>query len=221
MPLHDLVLRAISEVQARQTQHPRNSLLAIPLRALRLSNQTDVPAFVTLISAMENLGQDMKQLIPVMEKAFQYLGHIKEYLRTLQEVINLEVLTAKEAKADLLSKLWTKLGGYSAELEALERRLELLQKLNEYREKTLVDVGSTHRILRVMSTDSANLGQRWMLEKWASEPLLQVVLMQSLKTGLERLGKVQAYVGSVPPGARNSEHDRDTRTSGGEYLLSS
>ena len=216
MPLHDLVLRAISEVQARQTQNPpRNSLLTIPLWTSRSSNQTDIPVFMTLILAMENLGQDMTLLSPVIERGFQYISGIKENLRRLQEEINQDVLAVMEARADLRSKLWTKLGGYSTELDALDRRLEVFRKLSEYREQTLVDVGSTLRVLRAMSTDSANLRQRWVLQSWTSEPLLQAVLMQSLRTGLERLEKAQAHV-HVRSGAKNSERDRDSRSGGME-----
>ena len=206
----------MSEAHAKHSQHPRNSLLAIPLWNLRPSNQTDIPVFVTLISALENLGQDMKQLIPEMERGFQYIGHIRGYLRMLQETITREISTVTKAKTHLLAKSWTKLGGNRAELEGFERRLELLQRLNEYREQTLVHVGSTLRILRAISTNSANLRQRWVLQNWSAEPLLQVVMMQSLKTGLERLEKAQAHVRHE---ALNSEHDRDSSKT--EFLLSS
>lgn len=148
----------------------------------------------TFTDAMNVLSSSMRRLIVEAEVSMTNLDKLEERLSTLHELVSREDASISSAKSELLSELWTKLGGNRHTLRGYNEHLFLLKYLGSYRKKALVHVVAALQALQAMSEDMEDLRERVAAPELVGERIPVEVHMRSIKGGLERLkeGRIKA-----------------------------
>jgi hypothetical protein len=148
----------------------------------------------TFIEVMSFLSASMQRLILEAELSFANLNNLEEGLSTLHELIAREDISISSAKSELLSELWTKLGGNRRALRGLEEHLLILNNLGNYRRRALVHVVAALQTLQAMSDDLEDLRERVAAPELTCGQIPVEVHMKSIGIGLERLreGRIKA-----------------------------
>jgi len=148
----------------------------------------------TFTEAMDVLSGSMQRLIIEAEVSLANLGSLEEHLSTLHEVVSREDSSISSAKSELLSELWTKVGGNRRALRGYDDHLQLLRDLGGYRKSALVHVVSALQTLQAMSEDMEDLRERVAAPELTAGRIPVEVHMRSIKSGLERLreGRLKA-----------------------------
>ena len=141
----------------------------------------------TFTEAMSVLSSAMERLILEAEANLGNLNNLEERLLTLHEIVSREDSTLSSAKAELLSELWTKLGGNRKALRNFESHLVLLKNLGMYRRKALTHVVAALQTLQGMSSDMEDIRERVAAPELTGSKIPVEVHMKSIKGGLERL----------------------------------
>ncbi|KAJ7650110.1 hypothetical protein FB45DRAFT_886957 [Roridomyces roridus] len=182
MAVNDYALHTIEEARSE----PPPSLLRqlIPWPSARLPADLVLSTFE---DSMNYLASTMKGLIVEFEFNLQNLNELEEQLSVLHELVTREGNSISSAKEELLSDLWSKVGGNKRKLRGYENHLDLLKGLTGYRKQALVHVVSALQTLTQMSEDVENLRERVAAPELAGSRIPVEVHMRSIQAGLERL----------------------------------
>jgi len=155
---------------------------------------TDEIVTKTFTEAMSVLSASMERLVIEAEVSFANLDKLEERLSTLHEVVSREDSSISSAKSELLSELWTKVGGNRYALRGHDQHLKLLKDLGGYRKRALVHVVAALQTLRGMSDDMEDLRERVSAPELVGSRIPVEVHMKSIRGGLERLkeGRIKA-----------------------------
>ncbi|KAF7328965.1 hypothetical protein MVEN_02526500 [Mycena venus] len=150
----------------------------------------------TFEDSMNYLSFAMQGLILEFELNLQNLNKLEEQLSVLHELVSREDGSISLAKSELLSELWTKVGGNRRKLRGYEHHLQLLKGLTEYRKQALVHVVSALQTLTQMSEDIENLRERVAAPELAGSRIPVEVHIRSIQSGLDRVkdGRSKAKV---------------------------
>jgi hypothetical protein len=159
-----------------------SSLLPYPFKADPTNAVTR-----TFIEALSVLSTAMTRLIVEAEANISNLDQLEESLNVFHELMTREDSSLAEAKSELLSLLWTKLGGNQRELRKHEENLFLLQNLGSYRKRALAHVVTALQTLQGMSEDMEELRDRVAAPEIVQGKIPLEVHINSIKGGLERL----------------------------------
>jgi hypothetical protein len=148
----------------------------------------------TFTEAINVLSASMRRLIVEAEISLANLDNLEERLSTLHSLVSREDSSLSSAKSELLSELWTKLGGNRRTLQGYDEHLVLLKNLGGYRKRALVHVVTALQTLQAMSEDMEDLRERVAAPEIVGSSIPVEVHMKSIKSGLERLkeGRVKA-----------------------------
>jgi hypothetical protein len=148
MAVNDYALYAIEAAQSKPPWFSMQGLVPWfrPPPTSEIVTKTFTEAMSVLTSAME-------RLILEAEVNLVNLNKLEERLLTLHDIVSREDSTLSSAKTELLSALWTKLGGNKKTLRNFESHLSLLQNLGMYRKQVLTHVVAALQTLRAMSSD--------------------------------------------------------------------
>lgn len=148
----------------------------------------------TVGEAMSVLSITMHRLILEAEVNLSNLEKLEEHLATLHELISREDSSLASAKTEVLSELWTKLGGNKHTLRGFDDHLVMLKNLGLYRKKALAHVVAALQSLQGMGSDMEDIRERVTTPELAGSKIPVAVHMKSIKIGLERLreGRVKA-----------------------------
>lgn len=182
MAVNDYALQAIEESQSKTSWVPLNAL--IPWSRPQLTSEVVTRSFT---EAMSVLSSAMERLILEAEVNLANLNKLEERLLTLHDMVTREDATLSDAKAELLSELWTKLGGNKSTLRNFESHLLLLKNLGMYRKKALIHVVAALQTLQAMSSDMEDIRERVAAPELTGSRIPVKVHMKSIKSGLERL----------------------------------
>jgi hypothetical protein len=141
----------------------------------------------TFTEAMNILSSSVHRLILEAQNSLTNLNNLEERLATLHELISREDSSISSAKSQLLSELWTKLGGNQQVLRAYDSHLFLLNNLSTYRRKALSHVVAALAGLQEMSDDMDDLRERVVAPAIVGGIIPVEVHMKSIRAGLERL----------------------------------
>jgi hypothetical protein len=141
----------------------------------------------TFTEAMFVLSNAMERLILEAEVNIGNLNKLEERLLTLHEIVSREDSTLSSAQAELLSELWTKVGGNKKTLRNFESHLALLKNLGVYRKKALVHVVAALQTLQAMSSDMEDIRERVAAPELTISKIPVKVHIESIRIGLERL----------------------------------
>ena len=189
MAVNDYALHAIEEAQSKTSWFSVHSL--IPWSRPQSTSEIVTTTFT---EAMSVLSTAMGRLILEAEINLGNLNRLEEQLLVLHEIVSREDSTLSSAKAELLSELWTKLGGNQKTLRNFESHLHLLKNLGMYRKKALVHVVAALQTLQAMSSDMEDIRERVAAPELTGSKIPVEVHLKSIRSGLERLrgGRVRA-----------------------------
>lgn len=141
----------------------------------------------TFTDAMNVLSGEIGRLILDAELQHANLDSLEVDLGVIHEIISREDHSISSAKSELLSALWTKLGGNRRTLRGYNEHLVLLGTLGEYRKKALSHVVLALQALRTLSDDMDDLRERVSTPELAGSRIPVEVHMKSLRAGMDRL----------------------------------
>lgn len=136
---------------------------------------------------MNVLASEMQRLIIECEINLANLNKLEERLHTLHELFSRENSSISAEKSELLTELWTMLGGNKRKLRGYDDHLMLLQNMGEYRKQALAHVVAALQTLSQMSEDMDELRVRVAAPDLVGSRIPMEVHMKSIRSGLERL----------------------------------
>ena len=189
MAVNDYALHAIEAAQSKPSWLSMDGLIS-----WSRPQPTNEIVTRTFTEAMSVLSSAMERLILEAEVNLGNLNKLEERLLTLHDIVSREDSTLSSAKAELLSELWTKLGGNRKTLRNFESHLFLLKNLGMYRRKALTHVVAALQTLQAMSSDMEDIRDRVAAPELTGSKIPVEVHMKSIRSGLERLkeGRVRA-----------------------------
>jgi hypothetical protein len=107
-----------------------------------------------------HVGQNKEEITRLIETAqalLQVLQNLDERLDTIYSITVNDDQTISKNHDELLSQLWTKLGGNSASVKANVKQLNLLKNISAYRKKALKHVSETLLKLQEIQAELENL----------------------------------------------------------------
>ncbi|KAI0251883.1 hypothetical protein BJV78DRAFT_1154081 [Lactifluus subvellereus] len=107
----------------------------------------------TFTEAMNTLSANMQLLVLGAEVSMSDLNKLEEHLKSIHEVVFREDSSISMARAELLTQLWTKLGGNRGQLSGMDEHLALLKGVGGYRDRALAQVVAVLRMLETMAED--------------------------------------------------------------------
>jgi hypothetical protein len=187
MAVNEFALRSIEAAQSNRPGIARRVFWP----TARNTNEVVVKTFN---DAMDVLSNSMNRLIVEAEISIANLDKLEEDLSALHELVTLEDSSLSAAKSELLSLLWTQLGGNQRELRNFDDNLRLLKDLGEYRRQALVHVVAALQTLNAMSEDMEDLRERVSAPELAGGRIPVEVHLNSIRAGMERMkqGRITA-----------------------------
>jgi hypothetical protein len=101
--------------------------------------------------------EEITRLIETAQALLQVLQNLDERLDTIYSITVNDDQTISKNQDELLSQLWTKLGGNSATVKANAKQLNLLKNISGYRKKALKHVSETLLKLQEIQAELENL----------------------------------------------------------------
>ncbi|KAI9066312.1 hypothetical protein FKP32DRAFT_1674052 [Trametes sanguinea] len=183
MAINDYALHTIESTQ----NEPKSVLRVIWPFIATPAQQTQDVVVQAFRDSMDVHAAEMRRLILELAISEANLERLDTHLVTLHELCTRENLTLSEARDDLLSELWTLLGGNRRRLRGMESNLELLRELGEYRKRAAAHVAAAKQTLLAMSEDMEDLRERVAAPDIVGDRIPVEVHMKSIQSGLERL----------------------------------
>ncbi|KAI8980016.1 hypothetical protein BD414DRAFT_493319 [Trametes punicea] len=182
MAINDYALRTIEGAQSE----PKSVLEVIWPFASTRSHSQDV-VVQAFRDSMDVHAAEMRRLVLELSISEVNLERLDTHLVTLHELCTRENLTLSADRDELLSELWTILGGNRRRLRGMESNLELLRYLGEYRKRAAAHVAAAKQTLQAMSEDMEDLRERVAAPDIVGDRIPVEVHMKSIQSGLERL----------------------------------
>ena len=182
MAINDYALHTIEG--AAQTQP--NTLMRI-IWPFGTEPPTQAAALEAFHKSMEVHASEMRRLILEVEASSANLDALDEHLVTLHELCTRENLSMSSARDELLSDLWTILGGNRQRVRSFNANLELLRDLGEYRRRAAAHVAAAMQTLQAMGEDMEDLRERVAAPELVGDVVPVEVHMKSIRAGMDRL----------------------------------
>jgi hypothetical protein len=100
---------------------------------------------------------EITRLIETAQALLLVLNNLDERLTTIFEIATTDDQTITRSQEELLSSLWTRLGGNRGDVKANKKSLNLLSNISAYREKAVVHVSETLLKLQEIQAELENL----------------------------------------------------------------
>jgi len=136
---------------------------------------------------MTALLDHVARLILIAESLLAHLESLEEQLDVVHELVFREEFVTSAAKDQLLSRLWTKLGGNQQDIRSYDGHLKLLGGLGEYRRKAKAYVASALQTMHALNDDLDDLRKRTSNPDLADSRVPIEVQIRSIGYGIERL----------------------------------
>ncbi|KIK56757.1 hypothetical protein GYMLUDRAFT_173866, partial [Collybiopsis luxurians FD-317 M1] len=136
---------------------------------------------------MTALVTNVARLIIVAEEQLANLERLEEQLNLINNIVFKEDFLISSAKDELLSELWTKLGGNQRVLKSIDGHLKLLNGIGEYRRRAKAYVASALQTLRALGDELEGLKERASGPQLAGTHLPVEVHIASISYGIQRL----------------------------------
>ncbi|KAI0950832.1 hypothetical protein AcW1_008030 [Taiwanofungus camphoratus] len=178
MAINDYALHSIEAAQSK------SSVLSIwPFK----SSVTKEVVLQTFNEAMSVLSAQLYRLILEAEVEIASLEKLEEYLNTIHDILTREDVSISAEKEELLSALWTKLGGNRRALRGHDHHLQLLRNLGAYRKRALAHVVAALQAMQSLSAEVEDLRERVAAPEILGDNIPIEVHLNSIKGGMERL----------------------------------
>ena len=205
------------------------------LRVLQGASPTTTPESTTTLAhifqvSMATLADEVTDILVEAAKTVTALDILENQLVRIHALsVDDHVLTAA-AIDNVLSELWTKLGGNGQRLRDLERRARVLKNLDQYRRRAVSHVAVTVQTLVGIEEELDQLMRKLRHDEGNANAGLPVeVHIASIDGGVKRLReermrvRLATFTGETVPGKSGSSLARDWRklkTTTSRYLAS-
>ena len=133
--------------------------------------------------------EEIHKLIAEAQAVLRVLNHLEDRLDVIHGIATRDDVHAKQSKEEILSYLWTMVGGNRGKLHQMDRQLQLLEQVGVYRKTAYAHVSGTILRLQEMGAGLEDLRERVaapeLLRDRAEIPLS--VHIESIQRGVERL----------------------------------
>lgn len=188
--------------------------LLAPFQPLRSTEATVLQQYTEHTRLVES---EINRLIDEAQVLLGILRNLDDRLDVIHGVAARDNLHAQGSREEVMSRLWTLLGGNRKELGKFESQLKLLNQVNFYRQTAMRHVAGTMLKLQAMGAELAELRERVgtveLLADRKSVPLS--VHIDSIELGVERLEQRRNWARGVEDDemrkALAKDVDRDKR----------
>ena len=144
--------------------------------------------------AMDTLARETQRTLLEASASVANLERLQEHLFTIHDICQREGIELGEAHAELLSSLWTRLGGNRRTRRRNEMHIELLKEVGRYRKEALTHVVVTRDVLQALAADVEELRASAAAPEIVGDSVPPEVLIRSIGSQIERLkeGKQRA-----------------------------
>jgi hypothetical protein len=132
---------------------------------------------------------EIHKLISEAQAILMILNNLEDRLEVIHGVATRDGMRAKALKDEILSELWTMVGGNRGKLNKMDRQMNLLQKVGVYRKTAYAHVTGTILRLQAIGAGLEDLRERVgapeLLQDRAHVPLS--IHIENIQLGVERL----------------------------------
>lgn len=182
--VNDYALKQIERAEPAKSSSNRWPSIWLPFTHLSPSLMEVTTSFTHAMAVLES---ELHRLILAAEASLHDLDALEEQLRLLHLIVSREDHSLTVSKRELLSNLWTILGGNRAELDRYESHLKLLSGLVDYRQRALAHVVGALQTLQTMSSELEVLRERVSQPVMLGDTIPLEVHVKSIRGGLDRL----------------------------------
>ncbi|KAL8774037.1 MAG: hypothetical protein Q9209_001145 [Squamulea sp. 1 TL-2023] len=163
-----------------------NDRLLAPFQPIRFTEATVLQQYTEHTRIVE---REINRLIDEAQALLAVLRNLDDRLDVIHGIAVRDDLHAQGSKEEIMSQLWTMLGGNRKALGKYDTQLKLLKQVNMYRQTAIAHVAGTMLKLQAMGTELAELRERVgtveLVGDRAGVPLS--VHIESIEMGVERL----------------------------------
>ncbi|KAJ3540656.1 hypothetical protein NMY22_g4210 [Coprinellus aureogranulatus] len=192
MAMNEYTLQAIEVARARSGGSLAEALLPWSSR-----KSAEVVVKETFFNAMNVLSENLERIILEVEINSQNLDNLEENLNTVQSIAAREDAALAADRDELLSRLWTRLGGNRKDLKNYNRNLNLLLDLRTYRKAAQARLGATMHLLQGLGQEMEDMRERVAAPNLIGSKVTPEVHMMSIRGGLERLMEGRMRAGAL------------------------
>lgn len=151
------------------------------------SSDTEDAILRSFGDAMDTLARETQRTLLEASASVANLERLQEHLLTIHDICQREGVELDEAHAELLSKLWTVLGGNRRTVRRNELHLALLKEVGRYRKEALTHVVVTRDVLQALAADVEELRASAAAPEIVGDSVPPEVLIRSIGSQVERL----------------------------------
>lgn len=184
------VLDGIAERDASQgfIKSFLNEQLLAPFQPVKFTEDVLLNQYIQHTRIVED---EINRLVIEAQALLLVLQNLEDRLDVIHGIALRDNLHAQGSKAEVLSQLWTMLGGNRSKLGKYDSQLRLLNQVDTYRQSAIAHVSGTMVKLQGMGTELEELRERVggveLLQGTAAVPLS--VHIENIEMGVERLEK--------------------------------
>ena len=187
-----------------------NDKLLAPFQPVKFTESILLDQYIQHTKIVE---EEIHKLISEAQALLMILNNLEDRLEIIHGVATRDDMHAKAMKEEILSELWTMVGGNRGKLSKMDRQLDLLKQVNIYRKTAYAHVSGTILRLQAMGAGLEDLRERVgspeLLRDRMDIPLS--VHIESIQRGVERLEEGRQNARKL-----ENEHIRQTLERGPE-----
>ena len=165
-----------------------NDRLLAPFQRTRFTEARLLDQYIQHTRVVED---EIHRLIAEAQALLHVLQNLEDRLDVIHGIAVRDDMRAQSSKAEVLSQLWTMVGGNRGPLGKFDSQLRLLGQVNTYRQSAIAHVSGTMLKLQAMGTELEELRERvggvGLLGGSQGVPLR--VHIENIELGVERLEK--------------------------------
>ncbi|KAI4166033.1 MAG: hypothetical protein LQ342_000464 [Letrouitia transgressa] len=154
--------------------------LLAPFQPLKFTEQAVLRQYTEHTRTVEN---EINALIVEAQALLSILNNIEARLEVIHDVAVADDVKVRGSKQEIMSHLWTMLGGNRKVIDKYESQLRLLAQVNEYRQTAIAHVTGTILRLQAMGAELQDLRER----AGGVELVPLRVHIENIELGVERL----------------------------------
>ncbi|KAL8923822.1 MAG: hypothetical protein Q9208_004383 [Pyrenodesmia sp. 3 TL-2023] len=173
-----------------------NDKLLAPFQPLKFTEATVLHQYTEHTRAVEN---EINRLIDEAQALLSVLHNLDDRLDVIHGVAVRDNLHAQGSREEVMSHLWTMLGGNRKALGKYESQMRLLKQVNTYRQTAIAHVAGTMLKLQAMGAELEEFRERVGTVELVGErkgvPLS--VHIEGIELGVERLEQTRNWAKSI------------------------
>ncbi|MCJ1339310.1 hypothetical protein MMC09_004599 [Bachmanniomyces sp. S44760] len=185
--------------------------LLAPFQPLKFTEDALLDQYVQHTRIVE---EEIQRLVEEAQILLMVLQNLEDRLDIIHGISVRDNLHAKGSRDEVLSQLWTMLGGNRSKLGKYDNQLQLLQQVNQYRQSAFAHVSGTILKLQAIGAELEELRERVgsaeLLRDRAQIPLS--VHIENIQLGVERLEAGRSHAKQVENEHLRKSLDRGSKS---------